>query len=68
MKALQLMLINYERLYNGESTRFNIGESSLFLLNARENKVLETKQKLIEYKTKYLKGYQGLLWASGLIN
>ena len=64
MKALQLMLINYERLYNGESTRFNIGESSLFLLNARENKVLETKQKLIEYKTKYLKGYQGLLWAS----
>jgi hypothetical protein len=39
----------------------------LFLINARENKVLETKQKLIEYKTKYFKGYQGVLWAAGLI-
>ncbi|MCF8340383.1 MAG: TolC family protein [Chitinophagaceae bacterium] len=66
--TVQAMLQNYERLYYGESTRFNIGESSLFLLNARENKVLETKQKLIEYKTKYFKGYQGLLWATGVIN
>jgi hypothetical protein len=67
VKTAQAMLLNYERLYYGESTRFNIGESSLFLINARENKVLETKQKLIEYKTKYFKGYQGVLWAAGLI-
>lgn len=67
VKTAQAMLQNYDRLYYGESTRFNNGESSLFLINARENKVLETKQKLIEYKTKYFKSYQGVMWAAGLI-
>src|SRR4051812_47029044 len=37
---------NYTRLLKAEETKFAIGESSLFLLNSRENKLLETKQKL----------------------
>lgn len=56
---------NYLRLYRGEETRFRIGESSLFLLNSRENKVLESRQKLVELKTKFYTSYQALQWSTG---
>ncbi|HRO43587.1 MAG TPA: TolC family protein [Flavipsychrobacter sp.] len=56
---------NYFRLYQGEKTRFEIGESTLFILNSRENKLLEARQKLVELKTKWHKSYTGLLWAAG---
>lgn len=56
---------NYETLFRGEDTRFRIGESSLFLLNSRENKVLETQQKLIDLKATYLKSLASLDWAAG---
>ncbi|MEI7965088.1 MAG: TolC family protein, partial [Chitinophagaceae bacterium] len=36
---------NYQILQRGEETRFQAGESSLFLINARENKALEALQK-----------------------
>ncbi len=56
---------NYATLLRGEDTRFKAGESSLFLLNTRENKLLEARQKLITLKTKYFKSRYGLLWAAG---
>lgn len=56
---------NYRKLYTGEKFRFDNGESSLFVLNSRENKLLEASQKLIELKTKWHKSYAGLLWAAG---
>jgi outer membrane protein TolC len=56
---------NYLKLFRGEDTRFRIGESSLFLLNQREVKVLETRQKLVELKTKLLTSYIALQWAMG---
>ncbi len=56
---------NYVRLLRAEETKFSIGESSLFLLNSRENKVLETKQKLLELKTKFFKSLVALEWAAG---
>ncbi len=55
---------NYRKLYDGEKLRFEVGESSLFLLNARENKLLETSQKLAELTIKWHKVYAGLLWAT----
>jgi outer membrane protein TolC len=58
-------LDNYQRLFRGEDTRFRVGESSLFLLNMRENKVLESMQKLAELKTKFFKSYRSVTWASG---
>lgn len=58
---------NYLTLFRGEDIRFRAGESSLFLLNTRENKVLETRQKLVELKTKYYKTQQALQWAAGLL-
>jgi outer membrane protein TolC len=56
---------NYQALFRGEDTRFKAGESSLFVLNSRENKQLEALQKLIELKTKYQKTKQAVLWAAG---
>lgn len=58
-------LQNYQRLFRGEDTRFRVGESSLFILNTRENKVLESMQKLAELKTKFFKSYRSVTWASG---
>ena len=57
--------LNYLRLFKGEDMRFRIGESSLFLLNTRENKLLESRQKLVELKTKFYNSYQALQWSTG---
>lgn len=56
---------NYVKLFQGERLRFEVGESTLFLLNTRETKVLETAQKLFELRAKWHKSYAGLLWAAG---
>jgi outer membrane protein TolC len=48
-----------------EEKRFENGESSLFLINSRENKALESQEKLIELKTKYYKSIFALQWISG---
>lgn len=56
---------NYVKLFEAEQLRFSLGETTLFILNARENKVLETKQKLLELKAKFYQAYASLIWASG---
>ncbi|MFZ9387170.1 MAG: TolC family protein [Chitinophagaceae bacterium] len=59
--------VNYAALQRGEETRFRAGESSLFLVNARENKALEAFQKLQELKAKYFKTTIAIQWAAGLL-
>ena len=56
---------NYYVLQRGEEIRFQAGESSLFLINARENKTLEALQKLQELKAKFFKTENMLQWAAG---
>jgi outer membrane protein TolC len=56
---------NYYLLQRGEEIRFTIGESSLFLVNARENKRLEALQKLQELKAKLALASYQLSWAAG---
>lgn len=53
------------QLQKGEETRFFNGESSLFLVNSRENKTQETMLKLIEANIKFNKTAAGLQWAAG---
>jgi len=60
-------LLAYQRLLRAEELRFGIGESTLFLLNIRENKVLETAQKLAGIKTKFFKSWYAVQWAAGLL-
>jgi outer membrane protein TolC len=65
---VNLLIRNYEnyfRLQKGEEIRFFNGESSLFLINSRETKALETLIKLTETTIKYNKTEQGLLWSAG---
>jgi len=65
VKIYEAAYKNYQTMFRGEDTRFRAGESSLFLLNSRENKQLEAMQKLLELKTKYQKTKQAVLWAAG---
>lgn len=58
---------NYLLLQRGEETRFRAGESSLFLINARENKTQEALQKLQELRIKYLVTLNSLQWAAGIL-
>ncbi len=68
--AWQQSAINaYTALQRGEELKFLNGESSLFLVNAREIKTLEARQKLIELQSKEGKAVAGTFWAAGtLIN
>ncbi len=43
---------NYRLLLNGELDRFGFGESTLFLVNARETKLLEAQVKLVAVQAK----------------
>ena len=45
-------IINYERLLRAENRKFEIGESSIFLVNSRENKYLNSRYKIIETSRK----------------
>ncbi len=70
VKQIQLQTLNYnnnQRLVKAEEQRFFNGESSLFLINSRENKTLEALEKLIALKTKYYKTLYALQWSAGLL-
>lgn len=61
------MFANYTSLLRQEDFKFQNGESSLFLVNSRENKLIETAQKLVELRIKYQKAYYATQWAGGLL-
>jgi outer membrane protein TolC len=58
---------NLRQLQRGEETKLFNGESSLFLVNSRENKALEALQKLVALETKYFKTLNSLYWAGGVL-
>ena len=53
------------RLLEGEELRFRFGDSSLFLINARESKLIETQEKLIETEYKIRKNKLKAQWVLG---
>ncbi len=58
---------SYNTLLKAETLRFSNGESSLFLINSRENKVMETLQKVTELSMKFYKARYGVEWSAGLL-
>ena len=66
-QIIQSAFTNYGKLLQQEEIRFRNGESSLFILNTRENKVIETAQKLVELRIKYQKAFYAVQWAGGLL-
>lgn len=60
IKIYQKTVTNAKELLAGEETKFKFGESSLFLINAREQKLLELQEKLNEVSTKRIDVIQKL--------
>lgn len=58
-------LENFRRLFEIEKTKFELGESTLFMINSRELKMIESNQKLIELKAKFKISVANLKNASG---
>ncbi len=61
-----LVLNAYRTLVLGEQEKFRNGESSVFIINARESKLVEAGMKLAEFESKFAKSIAYLYWASGL--
>jgi outer membrane protein TolC len=68
LETLYAINNNTNTLLKGELIKFYNGDSNLFVVNARENKVIENAEKLISLRFKIIKSYYGLKWASGTIN
>ena len=62
-------LVNFsKKLVEAEKLKFYNGESSLFLLNARENKWLDTELKFSEYQLKFIKIVTTIIYLKGTLN
>ena len=61
----QAMIVNYQRLLRGEQLKFDNGESSIFLINSRENSKLAAEIKLIELISEFGKSVGILRWSGG---
>lgn len=59
---------HYVALLNGENTLFSTGESSLFMVNARETDAINSQLKLIEILHKNRKAKLSLAYALGILN
>jgi outer membrane protein TolC len=59
---------NYRRMLQAENRKFEIGESSIFLINSREVKYLESRYKLIAGQSKLIRSRLIYLLFSGQIN
>ena len=67
LNSIKGIIANYTLLLRNEELKFNQGESSLFLINTREIKVLEILQKQIETRVKNLKAMYSVMWAAGAL-
>jgi outer membrane protein TolC len=58
---------NYQTLLRNEELRLSQGESSLFMVNNREIKVVEAMNKKIELSLKYINAKNAAEWAAGVL-
>jgi outer membrane protein TolC len=65
LELLDQMVENYKTMLDGEEQRFLSGESSVFLINARQQKLVEAENKMVELKAKYFKSIIALFWSCG---
>ncbi len=67
LKIVKSIYSNYENLLRNEEMRFAQGESSLFLINSREMKLIEILQKQIGLTVKSYKAKYAVEWAAGIL-
>jgi outer membrane protein TolC len=53
-KYTKTIVADYNTMLNAEERKFFLGESSLFLVNSRESKLIDAKLKAIEIETNFL--------------
>ena len=63
---LEVLVSDYNRLYAAEQRKFDLGESSLFLVNTRERKLYDVKIKENAIKMVYLKTILQLFNVAGI--
>jgi len=63
----RVMVEDYETLVKAEERKFTMGESSLFLVNTRESKLIDAKLKAIELENQYF-STKALLFNSLIAN
>ncbi|QRR04097.1 TolC family protein [Dyadobacter sandarakinus] len=60
-------IANQQLLLNGELTKFELGESTLFLINSRETKLIDMRIKMAELVAGYQKAVAELYYSVGTI-
>ncbi|MFP2994612.1 TolC family protein [Spongiivirga sp. MCCC 1A20706] len=65
---IDLIVEDYERLVKAEERKFFLGESSLFLINSREQKLIDSKLKANSLSVKLLNANTLLYNSLGLVN
>lgn len=63
----QSITANYRSLLDAEIERFNFGESSVFLINTREQRWLDAQIKYLKLLSEYRKAEAGLQWSAGVL-
>ncbi len=58
---------NYRILLDGEYEKFRFGESSVFLINTREQQWLDAQIKYLKLQATYRKTEAALLWSAGML-
>lgn len=66
--TLEQMVNNYERLLEAERIKLDLGESSVFLVNVRQNQLLEAQRKLIKQQVEYLKARMAFFWVTATLS
>ncbi len=64
---VNLIVDNYQTLLEAEKTKFFNGESSIFLVNSRELKLIDYKLKQVEIKRQTIIAYYKFLMAQGIL-
>lgn len=59
------IVVNYNRLLDGEKEKFSAGESSLFLINSREKSLIDSQLKQNQLTVKQRIARLSIFWASG---
>ncbi len=68
IKTNELVLNATKLLLDTENIKFQMGESSLFLINTRELKFIETELKQVTLKVKFYNSIYKNLWSLGSLN
>lgn len=65
IQTQEQMVQNYQRLLEAETEKFQIGESSIFLINSRQQKLIDAQLKTAKLQVAFQKAQASLRWAVG---